>query len=272
MHLRSILLNVDIANPDSPALRYAVDLAGQFDAGLIGVASDQPHPAYSGFDGTAAIDLYTIERSDIEAQLKRAEEAFHSLVPPTLKTQFRAFVAQPTSALIESAVAADLIVTASRTTTTFDEVQATNLGELVLASGRPVIDVAQSARTATLDRICIGWKDTREARRAVSDALPLLRRAGQVRAVTVDEGDYAGEKADLDALQAWLKSHGVTADCEVITNPEGFVDVLESTALAWNSDLLVVGGYGHSRMREWLFGGVTRRILGANSLNRFLSN
>jgi nucleotide-binding universal stress UspA family protein len=58
----------------------------------------------------------------------------------------------------------------------------------------------------------------------------------------------------------------------VITNPEGFVDVLESTALSWNADLLVIGGYGHSRMREWLFGGMTRRILRNNSLNRFISN
>lgn len=272
MDLRSILLNVDVAAPDSPALRYAVDLAGKFDAELIGVAADQPDLTFAGTDGTAAIDLYAMEQTEIETQLKRAEEAFNALVPATIRKQWHAYVTNPTTAVVEQACIADVIVTAARTTTSFQDVQSINLGEIVLAAGRPVIDVAHSAKAAAFDRICIGWKDTREARRAVADALPLLKLAGQVRAVTISEGDYSDEKFSIDALKAWLQSHGVAAECEVITNPEGFVDVLESTALSWNADLLVIGGYGHSRMREWLFGGVTRRILRTNALNRFISN
>jgi nucleotide-binding universal stress UspA family protein len=272
MDLRSILLNVDVAAADSPALHYAIDLAQKFDAELIGVAADQPDLTFAGMDGSAAIDLYAAEQTEIETQLKRAEEAFRALVPPTVRTQWHAYVTNPTKAVVESACVADLIVTSAHSTTTFRDVQSINLGEIVLASGRPVIDVAHSAKAATFDKICIGWKDTREARRAVADALPLLKLAKQVRAVSISESDYAGEKFSIDALNAWLKSHEVSAEVEVITNPEGFVDVLESTALSWRADLLVIGGYGHSRMREWLFGGVTRRILQTNALNRFISN
>jgi nucleotide-binding universal stress UspA family protein len=158
------------------------------------------------------------------------------------------------------------------TTSTFHHQQVTDLGALVLSSGRPIIDVALGGTAAKFDKICIGWKDTREARRATADALPLLKLAGEVTALTVTEGDYAAERASLDDLLAWLKSHGVAARADVLNNPEGYVDVLETNALAQNADLLVIGGYGHSRMREWLFGGVTRSVLGANSLNRLISN
>ena len=272
MELRSILVNVNVADADSAALRYAIDLAQTMQAELIGLAADQPDMAFAGMDGGVAVDLYATEQTEIETQLKRAEEAFRKLVPATIKSQWLAYVTTPSNALIDAAASADLIITAAQTTTAFHQVQSINLGELVVSSGRPVIDVAHDASKARLDKICIGWKNTREARHAVADALPLLKRAKEIRAVTIDEGDYAAEKDSLDMLVAWLRKHDVDASCEVITNPEGFVDVLESTALSWNADLLIIGGYGHSRMREWLFGGMTRRILRNNSLNRFISN
>lgn len=273
MEIRSILVNVDIASPDSPALRYAIDLAAKVGASLIGVAADQPNIAYAGIDGgSAAVDVYSLEVSEIETQLRRAEQVFQALVPATIARQWRAFVTERTNALIDTAGIADLVVTSQKTTTTFQQHQMTDLGALVLSSGRPIIDVATTAGEARFEKICIGWKNTREARRAVADALPFLKMAKEVVALTVSEGDYAGERASLDGLLSWLKMHDVSARADVLNNPEGFVDVLETQALSQNADLLVIGGYGHSRMREWLFGGVTRSVLGANLLNRLLSN
>lgn len=273
MEIRSILVNVDIAAPDLPALKYAIGLAQQFDGSLIGVGADQPSIAYAGLDGgAAAVDVYALEREEVETQLRRAEEAFQALVPPTIKRQWRGFVGERTGALIETARIADVVVTTMATTSTFHHQQITDLGALVLSSGRPIIDVASSGAAAKFGKICIGWKDTREARRAVSDAMPLLALAGEVVALTVTEGDYAAERASLDDLLAWLKAHGIAARADVLNNPEHYIDVLETNALSQNADLLVIGGYGHSRMREWLFGGVTRSVLGANSLNRLLSN
>jgi nucleotide-binding universal stress UspA family protein len=273
MEVRSVLVNMDIANPDSPALRYAVSLAETMGSTLIGVAADQPNIAYAGIDGGAtAIDLYGLERSEIELQLARAEEAFQSLVPKQVKRQWRALIADRTTALIQAAGVADVLVTGSSTTSAFQQQQIVNLGALVLSTGRPLIDVAATAAAARFDKICFGWKDTREARRAVMDALPFLKRAREVVAITVSEGDQPAERASLADLLAWLKFHEIAAQSDLIANPDGYVDVLETNALMRQADLLVIGGYGHSRMREWLFGGVTRNILGANSLNRLLSN
>jgi nucleotide-binding universal stress UspA family protein len=273
MEIRSILVNVDLDPAKSSSLRYAIDLAKIFDARLIGVAADYPDLALSGMDGGGvAVDMFTLERSEIETQLQTVEAAFKSLVPTTIDSEWHAYVANPVEMLIETARRADLIVTNSLATTAFKISEKVNLGHLVLASGRPVIDVATTTAAAKLDRVMIGWKDTREARRAVADALPILRRTGEVSAVTVSEGDVTRERSSLADLVAWLALHGVAAKSELIVNPEGFVDVLESTALSRDADLVIAGGYGHSRFREWLFGGMTRRLLAANSLNRLFSN
>ena len=136
----------------------------------------------------------------------------------------------------------------------------------------PVIDVAKGQTKLSADKIVIGWKDTREARRAVADALPLLQRAKEIAALTISEGDNAYEKASLDDLVAWLAGHGVSATAELVENKENYEDVLETNASFRQADLLVTGGYGHSRMREWLFGGVTRNLLKSDTLTRFFSN
>ena len=273
MEIRSILVNVDIGSPDSAALRYAIDLASTTGASLIGLAADQPNVAYAGWGGeAAALDVYSLERAEIETQLQQAEIAFQSLVPQSLNRLWRGYVADRTRALTETARLADLIVTASSTTNAFQLQHVTDLGSLVLSSGRPVIDVASGGTSAKFDKIVIGWKDTREARRAVTDALPLLKMAKEVTALTVTEGNTVEERSSVDDLVAWLKTHNISARGDVIGNPGNYSDVLESHALSLNADLLVIGGYGHSRMREWLFGGVTRSVLEANSLNRLLSN
>ncbi len=273
MEIRSILVNVDLDAANSTSLRYAIDLAQSLDAQLIGVAADQPALLYGAGDGgAAAAEYYAMETAQVETQLKRAEEAFRGIVPSGLKHQWQAFVTTPVAAIVEVARVADLIVATPTTTTTSRQTVAVDLGEIVLRAGRPVLDVATYQSKVKLDKVMIAWKDSREARRAVADALPLLRRADQVTALTISEDDYTAERNSMDDLIKWLGSHGVTAQGDVVSNPERSADIIETTAIAQGVDLVVSGGYGHSRMREWLFGGVTRNLLAANKLNRFFSN
>jgi len=273
MEIRSILVNVDVSSPENGALHYAIDLASKTGASLIGLGAGQPSTAYAGWtaDGVA-VDIYSLERAEIETQLQRAHDAFQALVPATIPHVWRGYITDRTRALIAAARSADVIVTTTSTTSTFHQEQITDLGSLVISAGRPVIQVAATVASARFDRICIGWKDTREARRAVSDALPFLRMAREVVALTVSEGDRSEEQAALDDLLVWLKDHGITARGQLLDNPGHYSDVLESNALSLNADLLVIGGYGHSRVREWFFGGVTRSVLAAESLNRLISN
>lgn len=273
MDIRSILVNVDVGNPKSTSLGYAIDLAQKFGAELIGVAADQPNPIYMGIDsGGVAIDAYAAERQAIEDKLNDAGNAFAATVPGNIAHTWRAFVTSPTVAILESAHLCDLIVTSSTTTGTSGDKQRVDLGELALGAGRPILDVAASATRASFDRIVIGWKDTREARRAVVDALPFLKLAHDVTALTVSEGDEAREQESLAGLAAWLDVHGIAARTDLLHDQQKLGDLLQVTASELKADLLVTGAYGHTRMREWLFGGVTRDILRTESLNRLLSN
>lgn len=270
MTIRSVLVNVDLGNA---ALPYAVSLAKTFGAALTGVAADEPSLAIASVEAAqAALDFYATERAGIEKGLAAAEERFRAAVPTGLSAQWKGFIANPTTALIEAAVAVDLVVTGRTSLSVLGEERLVDLGQLVLGAGRPVLAVADGATTFKSDRIVIGWKDTREARRAVADALPFLERAGEVIAITISEGKSSAERASQSDLLAWLATHGVTARSELVESGAGFIDVLESTARVYHADLIVTGGYGHSRMREWLFGGMTKNLIEAHSLNRLFSN
>lgn len=273
MELRSVLVNVGLEPASSDALACAIALATRFDAQIIGLAADLPSMVVAGFDaGTAAVDLYSIERAEIETRLRAAEEAFQSIVPQGLRKAWRSLVTPPAYALADAARSADLIVTGGTVASTYGETSNVDVGEVVLTSGRPVIVISEGARDIKAERIVIGWKDTREARRAVVDAMPFLHQAKDVVAFTVSEGQREVEQASLKDLLAWLRSHGIEAQGDVLTNENGISNLLEVRARAHRADLVVTGGYGHSRVREWIFGGMTRELLQTNALNRFLSN
>jgi len=139
------------------------------------------------------------------------------------------------------------------------------LGSLLIESGRPVMVVPQGCRTAMLPRrILAAWKPTREAARAFHDALPFLCNAESVDIIIVNPigGDRGhGEQPGAD-IATHLSRHGVKVN--VVVLPAERVDI--SVALLRHAgeigaDMLVAGGYGHSRFREWALGGVTRELL-----------
>jgi nucleotide-binding universal stress UspA family protein len=136
---------------------------------------------------------------------------------------------------------------------------------VTLASGRPILIVPYAGQFETVGRrVLIGWNATREATRAVNDAMPLLIEADVVTVLTIDahEGpDGHGELPGAD-ISLHLARHGVKATVERTVSagiPAG--DVLLSRAADLGADLLVIGAYGHSRVRELLLGGATRSIL-----------
>jgi nucleotide-binding universal stress UspA family protein len=110
--------------------------------------------------------------------------------------------------------------------------------------------------------VLIGWKDTREARRATLDALPILRKAARVTVVEIadEKGSLAG-RTHLEDVACWLKSHGISA--EQFVSPSSGDDAmrLNSIAQGHGVDLIVAGAYGHSRLREFVLGGVTHDLL-----------
>jgi nucleotide-binding universal stress UspA family protein len=267
MEIRSILVDVG-ANRATPILSAGIDLAKRFGAELIGFAAAEPSSSTIVVEGGAVVTTwYEQERAAIETALQGLEANFLSSMPGDVRSSWRAFIDNPTETLIGTARSADVILTPSTR-----GIRQADLGELALRSGRPLIMLADGADRLRTDRIVLAWKDTREARRAASDALPLLRAAKEVIVTTVLEGDQGAARAVLADVIRWLELHDVTARQEVLPLTTTAGDTLISSALAADADLIVSGAYGHSRFREWLFGGMTNELLQVTTISRFLAS
>lgn len=135
---------------------------------------------------------------------------------------------------------------------------------LVLTSGRPTIVLAPRGNATAIRRILVGWNARREATRAVSDALPLLVRAGTVELLVVDaasDGESHGQEPGADVAR-YLARHDVHVDVRRVSSAGADVGrVLLRRAAEFRADLVVMGAYGHSQLSEWVFGGVTRTVL-----------
>lgn len=149
---------------------------------------------------------------------------------------------------------------------------------VLFGSGRPVLLLPDAARrkAPAFGLVAVGWDGGAPAARAVADALPILARAARVRVVTVaGEASHdtpRGPFAPASALLRHLARHGVQATAEEVDaagRPAG--DALHDDAARHGADLLVMGAYGHSRLRELVLGGATRTLLGRLPLPLFLS-
>jgi len=273
MAYKSIMVNFQIDSPVSALSMLAARLAKDFDARLTGIcAAEVPVPLNSA-DGMAFdTEIFHRQREDIERLLKAHEAQFRELAGSGPHVQWRAGITDPTRFLVSYAHEADLIVTGSPEGASIGNAyRATDLGSLILKAGRPVLVAASSAERIRTERVLVAWKDTREARRAVADAIPLLSRAEEVIIVTIDPNADTFTKGRLAEVASFLGRHGINARTEIIkSRAEG--ERISEFARSIHADLVVCGAYGHSRFREWIFGGVTRCLLNDDGLNRFMSN
>ncbi|HTW53682.1 MAG TPA: universal stress protein [Stellaceae bacterium] len=153
----------------------------------------------------------------------------------------------------------DLII-ASRGVPGGDAVARSTLEATLLETGRPLLIPAAAMPAPELaDRIAIAWKATPEAARALAFAMPFLAHATEVTILTVDEDD--GQRDEGARLVRYLGWHGITARSERLTAGSKGAAATLLTAAKAHSGLLVMGGYGHTRLREWVFGGFTQYAL-----------
>jgi nucleotide-binding universal stress UspA family protein len=140
-------------------------------------------------------------------------------------------------------------------------------------SGRPVLIVPYIQKGGiNLDRVMICWDGSRTAARAVSDAMPFLERAKTVEVAMVAERGKSDEVPGADIAQH-LARHGIRVEVKQIVAPDAkAADVLLSHAADASMDFLVMGGFGHSRLREFVLGGVTRSILDTMTVPTLMSH
>jgi nucleotide-binding universal stress UspA family protein len=153
------------------------------------------------------------------------------------------------------------------------ELSAERIHNVLMQSGRPLL-LAPARPVAAIGRVvALAWKEGPSAARAVTAAMPVLAKAGQVFLLSVPEGGKTEDisRASAEALAGQLRRHGVKAELRL--KPAQALSVSETLlemAYACGADLLVSGAYGHSRMREFVFGGVTRDLLKDSGLPLFL--
>ena len=162
----------------------------------------------------------------------------------------------PALAIARAAVAGSVLVGRPARATGLDRFRPVALGDLLMSAGRPVLVMPENWDELNVRDVVVGWKDAPEARRALSDALPFLKRAEQVNVIEI-----GGDGTSLREAKAFLDRHEVHARSETIAPAGAAGDQLIRFARQAQSHLIVVGAYGHSRLREWVLGGVTRELL-----------
>ena len=249
-------------------LEVAFALAHGMDAHVVGLYAVRPMmvPAYALVEaGPIADELHKIRRADIVRREEEARTAFKAAAARggLAKTEWRIAKEEALAAACLSARYADLVI-AGQPMPGLDETgTAPDVHRsLALATGRPVLLVPYAGRFAEVGRnILIAWNASRESARAVADGLPLLRKAESVRVVVFNPGPEHGEEPGAD-IALHLARHGVKVSVDTRINKDvGIGELILSYAADTGADLIVMGAYGHSRIRELVFGGATRTLL-----------
>jgi nucleotide-binding universal stress UspA family protein len=272
--LNAIMVQLDIDSPPDKRLAAALGLARRFDAELLAFAAAdyRVHLPYEG--GRAVAESQRERKEEIATGLRQLREAFLDIAGDGPGTTWIGKIGHPTELLSLHARSADLLMVGTPCQgTILERDRKVDLGKLVLAAGRPVLVLTHDEDLPRVDKVVIAWKDAREARRAVADALPLLRSAKQVVVAAVIEGQEAATRDSCAEVVRFLMRHGVRAEEMVLpASRMPPAETIAELAKGLGSDTVVSGAYGHSRLREWAFGGVTRSLLHDGSLNRLLSN
>ena len=268
MDYKTLVVQAEVDDDGRSRVQLALALAIRFDATLVGTAARALLPLMTlpgGSPGTAT--LLAAEEDDIRAGLDAAERRFRALAAVThARIGWRSKIADPAEILALEARTADLIVVGRRPER--DDAgwsRHADPGAVLMRAGRPILVVPPGVSSLNTDHIVIAWKDSLEARRAVVDAMPFLTRADSVLVLQVchDEGERERAAAIVPAVAAYLITHGVAATGEARLLREATVSAELLLAMEQRrAELVVAGGYAHSRLQEWVFGGLTKTLLG----------
>ena len=273
MDYKTVMVGLALDRPNDSSLRVAGDIAERFGARIIGVAAADVRPPMYFASGAYAQRLIDEEAAGIVARLSELESEFRTAVGRrATSVEWRAARTFAVPYMLEQARAADILVIGTRSETLVDPNAAPDPCDLLMQVGRPLIAVPPAAEWFDERSVLIAWKDTREARRAAFDALPILATAREVLIAEIPEQEDQRAEALLHVadVAAWLRGHGIAARTIVPERAGSVTEQIERIA-GTGVGLVVAGAYGHSRFREWVFGGVTRHLATESRRCAFLS-
>lgn len=280
MSYKDLLLN--LANyPDSTppaAVDLAVDFAGRIGAKLSAIACEIKIEVPGSFIAPAFLNVPALAATEARKGREQAETALAAFQAAAEKSDVfeekileRCYAAEFSGLMVEYARLRDLTIVPAEANELADQPTAE---ALIFESGRPVLMVPrQPKKPFALNTATVAWDFSRPATRAIGDALPLLIKAKRVHIVTVTNEKRIDTRRSGPELAKHLAKHGVDVILDSVDakgRPIG--EVLEAAARAHDSDLLVMGAYGHSRLREFVLGGATRSMINKPPLPVLLSH
>ncbi|MBU8872896.1 universal stress protein [Reyranella sp. MMS21-HV4-11] len=265
MNYRTILVSLPPGRANGRLMAASVDLAKRFDAVLLGRAACRPIHCLC-HDYPVPAGLFEEDRRQRERHLLEAEADFRTATASLRQPadwSGRSCLEPLADHLAGESAAADLIIAGTaKKGDPFDATRQPDLCDLVMKAGRPVLLLPQSRDPASFDRILVAWKDSREARRAIADALPLLKAATRVTVVTMDAAeDQALARTSVARVANWLARHDIKAETLVVPTMKANASQLLEIARGGDANLIVAGAYGYSREGKWTLGGVTAELL-----------
>jgi nucleotide-binding universal stress UspA family protein len=275
--IKDLIVNLSLGDKPDPAAAFAVSVAGTLDAHVMGL-SFLYEPVFPSVELVSVpADIIDMQREENERLSTAARTRFDELAR-------RNAVSGETRAVDETLAGApdtfariarrfDLSVVAQPGPDT-PGTDATFVEAALFSSGRPVLIVPYIQRAGLkLDRVMVCWDGSRTAARATADALPLLARAKTIEVVTVTNGSPEMKEIPGIDFAQHLARHRLNVELKrVVAGGVDTANVLLSHAADTSADLIVMGGYGHSRWREFVLGGATRGLLASMTVPTLMSH
>ncbi len=265
MTYATVMVNLTLGQSNAHVLGTAIAVAKQCGAGITGVAACRPIEIACRDYAVPAV-LYEEDRKQSARQIKAAkiefQEAVAGLHGPT-EWSARTTVLPLADHLSQQARGADLIVAAmALPKVPADVTRQVDVCDLVMSAGRPVLVVPNGVAPSRFERILVAWKDTREAQRAIADALPLLATCPHATVVEITPSEeIAVATTRLGEITHWLGRHQVKAEARVTPSCGANAKQLRTIARDGGADLVVAGAYGYKADHEWVLGGVTADLM-----------
>ncbi|PDQ19571.1 universal stress protein [Mesorhizobium sanjuanii] len=276
MRFKTIVAILQNEQDAERVLDCAIPLSARFQSHLIGIHAEAlpvPYTSATGFPDTEFLQVsadMNRERADkLQALfLKRIEDSGPSFEWRSLES----FSGDSALTGISSVRTCDLVVAAQRES---DGDASADVDTLVYDAGRPVLVVPHSGPLVTsFKHVLLAWNGSKEAARAAFDALPFIVEAEKTDIVVIDPPDTLDENPEAAGAEiaAALSRHGATVSVSVLQSGGTSVDdVIQTRITETGADLVVLGAYSHSWLRQLLFGGVTRTVLRTAQVAAFLS-
>ncbi|MGI6852508.1 universal stress protein [Mesorhizobium sp. 1B3] len=278
MGYKTLLAVIQNKNDIERVLDHALPLASRLQGHVIGIHAEPmalPYTTAIGFPDAEFMQVTSEVAKERAAELEKVFAARTSSAAVSAEWRtMESLSGDSALCALASARAADLVI-AAQTDPAESTAQTANVDHLLFETGRPALFVPYAGPVTTVFRkILVAWNGTRESSRATFDALPFIMEADETEILTIDAPDTGGDLpessgADIAAALARHCAHVTVANES--SEGIGVSAVIENRAIEINADLLVMGAYGHSRLREFLFGGVTREVLKSMPVATFMS-